>query len=424
MIISIPYHTGTVSCEIDDSSVVAVLEPKKAGRPSSSPEQIVMNVLRNPIGSPTLRELARGKRRITVITSDHTRAMPSSITLPLLLAEIRQGNPDADITILIATGLHRATTVEEQCTMFGQALVSKERIVVSDAMDAGAFIDQGPLPSGAPFEVHASAADCDLLVSEGFIEPHFFAGYSGGRKSVLPGVCSQKTINYNHAYKNISHKNAVSGVLRGNPVHEDMIAAARRAKLAFILNVTLDSNKNINAAFAGDPEEAHLSGVRFSEDLAHCPLVTGDIVITGNGGYPLDQNLYQTSKAASTAALCAGDNGVIILCSACVDGVGGARFEQLMTSGTPEQLLLKLRSLAPEETISEQWNAQVYAHVLKAHPFILVTSAVDHDLVKKMNMLPAGSLEEALAMARGIKGESASVVVLPDGVATLPGKST
>lgn len=422
MRISIPYGSGALECDLEDALVAAVLAPKECGAPERSAEALVLDALAHPTGSSRLRDLAAGRRRVTLITSDHTRAVPSRTTLPLLLNEIRAGNPEAEVTILVATGLHRATTMEEQRAMFGEAVVSRERIVVSDAKDASAFVDLGPLPSGAPCEVHHLAADCDLLLSEGFIEPHFFAGYSGGRKSVLPGVCSERTINRNHAYGNIAHTSAATGVLAGNPVHADMCAAAQRAKLAFILNVTLDAEKRVTAAFAGDPEAAHAEGVRFAEARARCPLVSGEIVLTGNGGYPLDQNLYQTAKAASTAALCAGERGVIILCAACSDGVGGADFERVMTLGTPEEILSRLAALPPEGTIPEQWNAQIYERVLKDHTLVLVSEGIDPARIRRMNMLPARSLPEALALARELRGERARIVAIPDGVAALPVK--
>jgi len=422
MKISIPYGYGAQICEVEDSLVAAVLAPGKFGAPERSAGWLIQNALEHPIDSPRLRELAAGKRRVTLITSDHTRAVPSRITLPLLLREIREGNPCAEVTILVATGLHRATTRDEQAAMFGEEIVYRERIVVSDAKDASAFTSLGPLPSGAPCEVHSVAVECDLLISEGFIEPHFFAGFSGGRKSVLPGVSSERTINVNHSYANIAHTCAAAGVLEGNPVHADMVAAAEKAKLAFILNVTLDDEKRVTAAFAGDPGAAHRNGVRFTKERASCPLVSGDIVITGNGGHPLDQNLYQTAKAASTAALCAGERGAIILCAACRDGVGGEFFERVMTLGTPEEILRRLSLLLPEETIPEQWNAQVYERVLRDHPLILVSEGVDFPRIRRMNMTPARSLEEALALARGWKGEDARIGAIPDGVAALPVK--
>jgi nickel-dependent lactate racemase len=196
--------------------------------------------------------------------------MPSKITLPLLLKEIRKGNPSADITILIGTGLHRVTTEEEQRAMFGDQIVNEESIVVNDAFNEESFQDIGMLPSGASCEVNRIALDADLLVTEGFIEPHFFAGFSGGRKSILPGVCSAKTINENHSYKAIAHPKATAGILEGNPIHEDMLAAARAANLDFILNVTLNQNKEISQAFAGDLQRAHAAGVKVLTEELQC----------------------------------------------------------------------------------------------------------------------------------------------------------
>lgn len=319
---------------IEEENLKAVIEAGAHGdKARQSEEELVQEALTNPIGSKKLSELAVGKKKVVIVTSDHTRAVPSKITLPLELREIRKGNPDAEITILIATGLHRATTQEEQRRMFGDAIVDYERIVVNDAYAADDFVDMGRLPSGAVFYVHKLAAECDLLICEGFIEPHFFAGFSGGRKSILPGICSEETVKINHSYQAVASSYARAGILEQNPIHKDMLEAARRVNVQFILNVALDSKKKVIAAWAGDLEKAHEKGVRFVREEAQCPCVTGDIVVTGNGGYPLDQNLYQSSKAVSTAEICAGENGVIILCCSCTDGMGGHLFFQTHSNG-------------------------------------------------------------------------------------------
>lgn len=260
--ISIPYYTSTLDLHVDEANLKAVVTAKmheyKAGK---TEVELVHEALEHPIASPRLRDLAKGKQKVVLVTSDHTRAVPSKITLPILLDEIRQGNPDADITILIATGLHRPTTEEEQRRMFGDAIVDHEKIAINNAFDPDQFIHMGVLPSGADFNVNKLAAECDLLVTEGFIEPHFFAGFSGGRKSILPGICSQETVNENHSYKAISSPYANTGVLEHNPIHEDMLAAAKMVNVQFIFNVALDGQKKIIAAWAGDLEKAHAEGV-------------------------------------------------------------------------------------------------------------------------------------------------------------------
>ncbi len=418
--IPIPYYTSTLALHVEEENLKAVLTAKMHGfHAEKSQEQLVLDALEHPVGSPRLRTLAEGKRKIVIVTSDHTRAVPSKITLPLLLKEIRSGNPDADITILIATGLHRPTTEEEQRRMFGDAIVDHEKIAINNAFAPEQFVELCTLPSGAVFQVNRLAAECDLLVTEGFVEPHFFAGFSGGRKSILPGICSERTVNENHSYKAVSHPRSNSGMLKDNPIHADMLCAAKAVNVQFIFNVALDGEKKIVAAWAGDLEKAHEAGVAFIRQWSQCPVVTGDIVITSNGGYPLDQNLYQSPKAMATAEACAGEDGVIIMCCSCCDGMGGAHFGQLIQRGTPDEIDRYLSSIPPEKTIPEQWCTQVCVRVLRKHPVILVTTFLNHDEVRKANMIPASTPDEALEIAYRLKGEQASVVVIPDGVSVL-----
>ena len=418
--IPIPYYTSTLALHVEEENLKAVLTAKMHGfHAEKSQEQLVLDALEHPVDSPRLRTLAEGKRNIVIVTSDHTRAVPSKITLPLLLKEIRSGNPDADITILIATGLHRPTTEEEQRRMFGDEIVDHEKIAINNAFAPEQFVELCTLPSGAVFQVNRLAAECDLLVTEGFVEPHFFAGFSGGRKSILPGICSERTVNDNHSYKAVSHPRSNSGMLKDNPIHADMLCAAKAVNVQFIFNVALDGEKKIVAAWAGDLGKAHEAGVAFIRQWSQCPVVTGDIVVTSNGGYPLDQNLYQSPKAMATAEACAGEDGVIIMCCSCCDGMGGAHFGQLIQRGTPDEIDRYLSSIPPEKTIPEQWCTQVCVRVLRKHPVILVTTFLSHDEVRKANMIPASTPDEALEIAYRLKGKQASVVVIPDGVSVL-----
>lgn len=418
--IQMPYFTGTLPLHVEEQNLEAVLTAKMHQFvPEQGETGLIRAALSSPIGTPPLRELARGKRKVVVVTSDHTRAVPSKLTLPLLLEEIRAGSPEADITILIATGLHRATTREEQLRMFGSDIVEHEHIAVNDAFRPEDFISLGALPSGAEFCVNRLAVECDLLVTEGFIEPHFFAGFSGGRKSILPGICSEQTVNANHSFQAIASPYAKTGVLEGNPIHRDMVAAARRVNVQFILNVALGEQKQVIAAFAGDLEQAHLAGTEFIRTWSQCPAVKGDIVVTSNGGYPLDQNLYQSPKAVATAEVCCREGGVIIMCCSCADGIGGDHFEKLITMGTPEEIDAYLSAIPPQQTIPEQWCAQIYARILRKRSVILVTDNLTPEQVRSAGMIPASTPDEALAMAYGMVGADARVVVIPDGVAVL-----
>lgn len=418
--IPIPYYKSTIDLHIDEKNLKAVMTAKMHDfKPEKGEAELVKDALDHPIGTKTLCELAKGKKNVVIVTSDHTRAVPSRITLPLELAEIRKGNPDAEITILIATGLHRPTTEEEQRHMFGDEIVDHEHIVVNKAFEPDDFVMMGTLPSGAEFHVNKVAANADLLITEGFIEPHFFAGFSGGRKSILPGVCSKETVNENHSYKAIASPYAKTGVLEHNPIHEDMVCAARMVNVQFILNVALNAEKKVIAAWAGDLEQAHAEGVAFIRKWSQCESITGDIVVTSNGGYPLDQNLYQSPKAVATAEACAGDDGVIIMCCSCCDGMGGTYFAKLIQMGTPEEIDAYLSKIPAKETIPEQWCPQIYARILHKHKMILVSTFLDEETVKKCNMIPAKTVDEALEKAYEIKGRDAQVVVIPDGVSVL-----
>ncbi|MCI2001254.1 MAG: nickel-dependent lactate racemase [Clostridia bacterium] len=416
----IPYYKGTVDVHVAEENVKAVVTAKMHEYKAAKGEtELIEEALANPIGTKTLPELAKGKNKIVIVTSDHTRAVPSKITLPIILRQLRKGNPDADITILIATGLHRATTEEEQRKMFGDEIVDNEKIAINNAFDHEQFVKLCDLPSGAEFFVNKIAAQCDLLITEGFIEPHFFAGFSGGRKSILPGISSSTTINENHCYKNMASPYSKTGILKGNPIHKDMVTAARAVNVQFILNVALDAQKKVIAAFAGDLEKAHEKGVEFIRSLSQCETTVGDIVISSNGGYPLDQNLYQSPKGVSTAEVYAGDNGVIIMCCSCSEGMGGTNFEKLITMGTPDEIDAYLSKIPPKETIAEQWCPQVFSRILRKHKLILVTTFLDPELVKKANMIPASTPDEALEIAYKIKGKDAKVVIVPDGVSVL-----
>lgn len=294
MLFQIPYYKKHLDVEIEDSLVNGVLTSHaESYKTSKTEEELVREAINNPINSPKLEDLVKGKNKIVIISSDHTRPVPSHITMPIYLETIRKGNPSADITILIATGMHRPTTKEELINKYGEKIVREEKIVVHNAYNDEDMAFKGILPSGGELWINKIACEADLLVSEGFIEPHFFAGFSGGRKSVLPGIASKKTVLWNHNAKFIASPYSRSGSLKDNPIHKDMVYAAKAANLKYILNVVINSEKKIIYAVSGDLEEAHKVGCDFVLSLAKVDSVKSDIVITSNGGYPLDQNMYK-----------------------------------------------------------------------------------------------------------------------------------
>ncbi len=417
--INLVYGRGTIKCKLEKRYLKAVLSGGEAVPSDLSESGIVLEALANPIGTEPLHTLATGKKKIVIITSDHTRAVPSRITMPLLLDEVRKGNPDADISILVATGLHRGMTEEEMRERFSDEIFENEKIINHNAFDKSSFINLGTLPSGSKCEINKIAVEADLLIAEGFIEPHFFAGYSGGRKSVLPGIASQDCVNINHSADAIKHPGAATGVLDGNPIHEDMIRAARMANLAFICNVLLDDEKKIIEAYCGDVGEAHKAGCVSLMDRCGVDAVKADIVVTSNGGYPLDQNLYQCPKGLDAALACANENAVIILAAECSDGLGGENFGELMLSAPPQELLERILLIPPEKTISEQWCAQRFSDALCRYTIILVSNGLDKKTVEQMNFIYADSMEDALSTARSFKGKDAGITVIPDGVGVI-----
>ena len=418
--VKIPCGRGFVSADIPASELLGIFHgtlPPKA----SDPDGEVARALREPVNSPPLSELAKGKKSAVVLISDHTRPVPSHHILPQMLAELRRNNAAIDITLLVATGFHRLTTEAELRAKVGDEIFEREKIVVHDSSDRSMLRRLGTLPSGGELTVNKLAIEAELLVSEGFIEPHFFAGFSGGRKSVLPGIAARETVLANHCAEFISHPLARTGSISGNPIHEDMLYAAKAAKLAFIVNVVIDKDKEIVKAFAGEVEAAHAAGCAFLKDLATVSVPESDIVITGNGGYPLDQNLYQSVKGMTAGESAVRQGGVIIICAACADGHGGESFRKTLAEApSPQAVLEQIFKVPRNKTIPDQWESQILARVLCKSSVILVSPDIDPELPRSMHLKHASTLEEALAQARKLCGrEHPRISVIPDGVSVI-----
>ena len=418
--VSLPYGRGQVTFTIPENRLRAVLAVphEEGGEPDQ--QAIVRRALEHPIGSAPVSELARGKRHILLITSDHTRPVPSRVTLPIYLEELRKGAPDAEIRILIATGMHRPTTREEMIDKFGEEIVARETIVnhVSSRMQDMTF--KGILPSGGELWINNLVDWAELVVSEGFIEPHFFAGFSGGRKSILPGIASEKTVLYNHNSRFLASPRAVQGSLQGNPIHEDMLFAAHQAGLKFILNVLIDEQKRVIDAYAGDLDQAHAAGCARSLQRTAVDAVEADIAITSNGGYPLDQNVYQSVKGMTAAEATVRQDGVIIMCAALGDGAGGDSFYHWFADRKDShEVAADIEKIPPEATIPDQWEAQMLARVQNRARCIFLTGEENRKLVEDMHMTWAGTPEEALALAEQLVGRDASVTVVPYGVGVI-----
>lgn len=416
---AVPSGDGAVTGHIARKNLLGIYRSHLPS-PAPDPAAEVAAALDHPIGSRPPAELAVRAASAVIIASDHTRPVPSKFLIPPLLAHLRRGNPAIRITILVATGCHRAPTREELVRKFGEEIVAREEIVIHDSRDDDALMHAGTLPSGGELLVNRRAMECDLLLAEGFIEPHFFAGFSGGRKSVLPGIAGRATVLANHCGEFIAHPQARTGILDGNPVHNDMLYAARQAKLAFILNVVLDPEKRIVRAFAGSAEAAHRAGTDFLTQYARVSVPEADIVVTGNGGAPLDQNVYQCVKGMSCAEAVVRPGGVIVLCAGCSDGHGGESFFRHLRDHTPEELLRTIAATPRSATVPDQWQYQILARILTRASVIMVTGKEHHAMLKAMHLEAAETVDEALAPAFARCGEAAKVAVIPDGVSVIP----
>ena len=419
--IKFPYGKGTLSYDFEKENLLGVMtshieeyEPELEGR------ELVRKALDNPIGSKKLSELAKGKKKVVIIASDHTRPVPSKVIIPPMLREIRAGNPEAEITILIATGCHRGTTKGELVDKFGADIVEKENIVIHDCDDAPNMVHLGTLPSGGALMVNRLAVEADLLVSEGFIEPHFFAGFSGGRKSVLPGVVSRQSVLANHCSEFIADPNARTGSLDQNPIHRDMLWAAQTAKLAFIVNVVLNEHKEVIYAVAGDVAEAHKKGCAFLSGLCRVKPAQADIVISTNGGYPLDQNIYQAVKGMTAAEATVKEGGVIIMLAKSNDGHGGDHFyHQLADEADIGKTMALFLSRGRNETVPDQWQTQILIRIMQRATILYLSDAPD-ELIRDLHMVPIHSIEEGLKKAEEIlNNPNATVTAIPDGVSVI-----
>lgn len=419
--VSFPYGKRKIVHKFDDRELAAVLESSiNEYVPKASGEELVLKAMENPTGSKRLCELARDKKKIVIIASDHTRPVPSKVIIPPMLKEIRSTNPAADITILIATGCHRGTTKQELIDKFGAEIVENENIYIHDCDERDMLKNIGKLPSGGECEINRIAVEADLLIAEGFIEPHLFAGFSGGRKSVLPGVAGRTTVLSNHCSEFIDDPNSRTGILQNNPIHEDMLWAAETAGLKYIVNVVLNAEKEVIYAAAGDFKAAHKKGTDFLFSLCGVNAVDADVAITTNGGYPLDQNIYQAIKGMTAAEATVKKDGVIIMLAESGDGVGGDHlYHQLADEADIGKTMALFLKRGRNETAPDQWMAQILLRILMHAKVIYVSEAPD-SIVEEMHMIPAHSIDEAICKAKQILNkDDIRIVAVPDGISVM-----
>ena len=421
--VQLPFGKDKISVNIPDERFNGTLvSGAHSFKVDKSETQIVKDAIQNPINSKRLCELVKGKNNIVMIASDHTRPVPSKVIMPVVLEEIKAGNPDAKLTVLIATGFHRPTTREELVYKFGEDIVNRDDIkfVIHESEKAEDMVELGVLPSGGILRINKLAVEADLLISEGFIEPHFFAGFSGGRKSILPGIASAVTVMANHCSKFINSEYSRTGILDGNPIHKDMVFAAEKANLAFIINVVINENKQVIDAYAGHYNDAHVKGCAFVKELSGVDAIPAKIAISTNGGYPLDQNIYQSVKGMTAAEATCKEGGVIIMVTDCSAGHGGQSLYDTFANEKDKNKIMKIFLDTPmEETVADQWESQILCRILLKYKVIMVTNAPEQ-MIKDMHMDYAKSVDEAIAMADEYLGSNnEKITVIPDGVSVI-----
>ncbi len=409
---------GETSKYADLSGNIEVLGIPRVERLSDVRSEIE-KALEMPIGTPPLREIARGKRDACIVVSDTTRPVPNSIILPPILKTLKKaGIIVENITILIATGTHDPVPSEMFEELLGDEVVkSGVRIVNHDAFDKSKLVDMGMAVHGCPAILNELYVRSDLKICTGLIEPHFMAGFSGGRKSICPGITGIETLKVFHGVDAMAHPLSKNCVLDGNPVDEIARDVARIAGCDFILNVTLDDRRRVTGIFAGDLFKAHERGCEFAKSYSIVEIERpADIVVTSNGGYPLDQNYYQTAKGLVSAAEILRKDGVIIMVSECRYGLGKSSFKRLLKELKEKGIKDFLDAHRTSETFeSDQWEVQKISQVLEKTRNIFLLSDLDDEDIALTFAKRIDSIEDGMDMAKRIVGANPFIVVIPDG---------
>lgn len=403
------------------------LVESKRSSPLVEVKKAVEEALNHPINTEPLVKLARPGDKICVVFTDMTRNSPDHILVPSILDQLgAAGVRDEDITLLCGTGMHRPSTKEEKITKLGKAVVDRYRVLDNEPQNAALIVQLGTTDSGMPLSVHKSAYKADLLIATGIVEPHQYAGYSGGRKTLAIGAAGEATIAYTHGPEMVDHPGTRLGRIEGNPFHEAVTLSARRAGLRFIINVVLDDDNRPVAVMAGEPERTFSDLVNLARQLYEVPVPQQYDVAVAGVGFPKDVNIYQASRAASYLFFAptpvVREGGVIILPAPTPEGagngVGEQRFHETMQRARYMSSLLS--DLRRKGYPPGAQRAFVMAKVLEKNPVIIVGSMTP-EVVSQVHMIPAEDMEEAFRMAvERIGKEELEVLIVPHGLKTLP----
>jgi len=380
----------------------------------------VSAALQEPHNSKPIKELAGKNDRIGIIFSDITRATPYNIMIPPLLNELSH-IPKKNIRFFCSNGTHRLATVEELISILGKEIVNTYEIIQNNSNDEAFHQFVGTTASGNRILLNKEILNCNLKILTGFIEPHFFAGFSGGGKALIPGMAAVSTIKKNHSVNYLSNENSTWGVTYGNPLWEEIMEAAEFVPGLFLLNVTLNRNREITAVFAGDLRTAHIDGCRYAKETAMVPVDRlYDIVITSNSGYPLDLNIYQTVKGMSAASQVVKPGGTIILAAECWDGIpSGSDYEAILESVNGSDELMDY-VITNEGSLKDTWQIYYQAIIQKKAHVHLYSRTLDHSTIRKALFTPAADIESLVISIADKIGKEAAICIMPEGPLTIP----
>jgi len=425
MTYTVPYGKGTITFDLPPGMRGTLVESKTLP-PLADVPAAVRAALAHPVGSPPLRDMARPGDTVCIVFTDATRASPDHLLIPPILEELAAaGVRDADITLLCGVGLHRASTAGEKLAKLGQAVVGRYRVVDHEAQNPAMLVDLGRTPSGIPLSVNRLAYESKLTIATGIVEPHQYAGYSGGAKTLAVGAAGEAMIAYTHGPQMVEHPGTRLGRIAGNPFREAVNEAARRAGLQFIVNVVQDEAQRVVAVRAGEPQAAFAELVSIARGLFEVPIPHQYDVAIGGVGYPKDANLYQATRAPSYLFFApvpvVRPGGFFIIPAQCPqgagEGVGEQRFYQALRDFPTVQALIedaRLHGYPPG-----QQRAFIMAKVL-AETSVIIVGAEHPQIVQDVKMIPAATLAEALAIAQERLGRELEVLIVPHALLTLP----
>jgi nickel-dependent lactate racemase len=419
MRVNLAYGQTGLAIEVDPA-VTTVVEP--VHHPAAADQVAALrDALRRPVAGPPLRERVRPGQTVAVSACDYTRPQPRHLMIPAVLEEL-DGIVDLDdVVILVATGTHRGNTDEELRRMFGDEVVDTVRIVNHDARDPAQLAWAGTFGNEVPVWLNRQWLDADVRITTGFVEPHFFAGFSGGPKLVAPGLAALETVLVLHDAARIGSPKATWGVIHGNPVHDDVRAIAEATGVTFALDVVLNRDQDIVAAFGGDLLPMHAAATARARQVAMRPVPAPfDVVVTTNSGFPLDQNLYQAVKGMSAAYQVVRPGGLIVCAAECRDGFPdhGSYREVLASAPSPRALLADIG--ARPSTVPDQWQVQIQARIQSGSRVVMHTSHLSDADLATAHLEQTADISATVAEALAAAGPDARLCVLPEGPQTIP----